>query len=250
MLPWLATAAGLALAPPLNLDKLHRGSVVVVRDWLPAELLRDLRADATSLLEAGAFTSSGLSNTAKGGRDGQGFGDQDRSVCAVTPDLEGNRAARAEFAALLEDVRQALIGAGWPVVCAEQYYSVSGTGATLPRHMDERHEELKGARGWVSSYRRSTSWLCYLCEPGWDEEGEAGAGGALRAFVREGAAGSSACGAHEQNLQVGWLEEGAQHTPVYLDCFVPVESSAFDPEAEVPTPRWLARGTLHGGRRA
>ena len=40
-------------------------------------------------------------------------------------------------------------------MCAEQYYSVSGAGASLPLHMDERHEEAKGARGWADTYRRS-----------------------------------------------------------------------------------------------
>ena len=31
----------------------------------------------------------------------------------------------------------------------ECYYSVSTEGSFLPRHMDERHEELKGAKGWL-----------------------------------------------------------------------------------------------------
>ena len=42
-------------------------------------------------------------------------------------------------------------------------------------------------------------------EPGWDAPGGAGGGGALRAYVRGPTVGA-ACGAHEQNLQVGWRE--------------------------------------------
>ena len=36
--------------------------------------------------------------------------------------------------------------------------------------MDERHEELKGARGWTTRNRRSVSWLLYLSDDGWDDE--------------------------------------------------------------------------------
>ena len=46
-----------------------------------------------------------------------------------------------------------------PLLCAEQYYSLHRAGAALRRHMDERHEELKGARGWTAPSRRSVSWL-------------------------------------------------------------------------------------------
>ena len=50
----------------------------------------------------------------------------------------------------------------------------------------------------------------YLSEPGWDEPGwdapgGAGGGGALRAYVRGATCGAS-CGAHAQNLQVGWRQ--------------------------------------------
>jgi hypothetical protein len=125
--------------------------------------------------------------------------------------------------------------------------------------MDERHEELKGARGWSSPYRRSVSWLAYLSEPGWRASNEgstgastgagAGAGGQFRAFVRENviASASARCGAHEGNLQIGWralsasearrrpaaasaasgasggVLDGHGAEPVYLDAWVPVE---------------------------
>ena len=85
----------------------------------------------------------------------------------------------------------------------------------------------------------------YLSEPGWDEPGwdapgGAGGGGALRAYVR-GATCGAPCGAHAQNLQVGWRQvhaggggdgggggggdggggvDGVAVEPVFLDCFL------------------------------
>jgi len=48
----------------------------------------------------------------------------------------------------------------------ECYYSQSTPGSSLARHMDERHEETKGTRGWLLPSRRSLSWLIYLSETG------------------------------------------------------------------------------------
>ena len=44
----------------------------------------------------------------------------------------------------------------------EIYYSISPTGSHLPRHSDERHEDTKGKKGWMSETRRSISLLIYL----------------------------------------------------------------------------------------
>ena len=90
-----------ALAPPQalprrSLEALDRGRLVVVDNWLPLETVTRLRADAVNLREAGAFTASGLSNTAKGDKAAQRFGLSDRSVCAITPTLGGDLAARAD----------------------------------------------------------------------------------------------------------------------------------------------------------
>ena len=68
--------------------------------------------------------------------------------------------------------------------------------------MDEKHEELKGARGWATSHRRSVSWLLYL-------SGEQHSGGALRGYCRD-VAGAGIVGAHDGNLQVGWLASTAE----------------------------------------
>ena len=89
------------------------------------------------------------------------------------------------------------------------YYSLQGPGAALGLHMDERHEATKGHRGWETTDRRSVSWLLYLSGDGWGQPAGAGAGGHLRAYCRRCAAHVS-CGAHEGNLQVGWLDGGGE----------------------------------------
>ena len=78
-------------------------------------------------------------------------------MLAITPELGGDVSARAEFQLLIDELRVELSAELQRpgLVCAEQYYSVSRAGASLPLHMDERHEEAKGARGWTGSpYRR------------------------------------------------------------------------------------------------
>ena len=40
-------------------------------------------------------------------------------------------------------------------------------GAKLGRHLDEHHEETKGAQGWLPPTRRSVTWLVYLNDD-WD----------------------------------------------------------------------------------
>ena len=49
------------------------------------------------------------------------------------------------------------------------------------------------------------SWLLYLSGDGWGQPAGAGAGGHLRAYCRRSAA-HVACGAHDGDLQVGWLD--------------------------------------------
>ncbi|KAL7479273.1 hypothetical protein ACHAW6_005014 [Cyclotella cf. meneghiniana] len=138
----------------------------------------------------------------------------------------------------------------------ECYYSKSNPGSSLARHMDERHEESKGPRGWLLPSRRSLSWLIYLSEAEdnkkydesrnnddsntieWDAEQN---GGLLRTFPQKyfrpksniGLEDTVPCGSHNGNLQVGWLlgkenesfrsyddESCPQFThPVFLDCW-------------------------------
>jgi hypothetical protein len=107
----------------------------------------------------------------------------------------------------------------------EMTYNWYEPGAKLGRHLDEHHEETKGTKGWMRPSRRSVTWLVYLNDD-WHAEEE---GGTLRCFPR-----SEECmmtndvpvGAHEGNLQVGWVMEGGRCHPVFLDCFRPSGGAA------------------------
>jgi hypothetical protein len=116
----------------------------------------------------------------------------------------------------------------------EMYYSVSFPGASLKRHLDERHEELKGRRGWLAESRRSLSWLIYLSDgEKWDVAQQ---GGQLRSFPPKRRVASctrlggrnihfQSVGASEGDLQVAWLlvpgvtDDEVQ--PVFMDCWRP-----------------------------
>lgn len=66
--------------------------------------------------------------------------------------------------------------------------------------------------GWSTSSRRSISWLLYLS----DDDVR---GGELRSFPQR-LPQLGKCGAHEGDLQVGWLRsEDVSVTPVFLDCW-------------------------------
>lgn len=97
----------------------------------------------------------------------------------------------------------------------EVSYTRFAPGAALRRHVDERHEELKGDGGWARPTRRSVSWLVYL-NTVWDPAVD---GGVLRTFPRALPPGSPV-GAHGGELQVGWLRATAAdpvERPVFLD---------------------------------
>jgi hypothetical protein len=121
--------------------------------------------------------------------------------------------------------RQTMSDAGLAHEC---YYSRSTVGAYLPRHMDERHEETKGPRGWILPSRRSVSWLIYLSDVDL-------VGGALRTFPQRDfhyvKPGILESGSHNGNLQVGWIDMkgrmGQSVTlPVYLDSWFSLPHSA------------------------
>lgn len=183
-------------------------------NWLSGTTLDELRADIRQLLEDGAFHESGL--TQKLGPDSPSTENdrRERLVCEMRPDLGGNLAAREAIDARLEKLRCDLeASTGRKLSLEEQYYSFSPAGAALARHMDERHEETKGEDAWSAESRRSISWLLYLSDDGWveaepriessSEGASGGCGGQLRAYCRSDAV--APVGAHEGNLQVGWL---------------------------------------------
>lgn len=276
--------------------------------------------------EGGAsFTRSGLSNTAY---KQQGFGAQDRSICAVPwwkqsllqsvavarhsgPSTQASKQQqkqqqssssssserdlshddvdpiRQSISQKLQELRLLLAdvlnrptmklatvsqeedeegnpyrteAASNVIMAHECYYSLSPQGSLLPRHMDERHEELKGRQGWLLPSRRSLSWLIYLSDANDkkdhhdDHHNDYGGadrpwtlaenGGALRAFPQKRTTRQAkqseqsgkwlASSQHDGNLQVGWLLGAAAEDdinitdddgfpqPVYLNSWVPV----------------------------
>jgi hypothetical protein len=191
---YAARAARRRKMSELDFSPIARGGIFTARALLPTDLVARLRADAKALDAAGAFVPSGLSSAGHKAP----FGPNDRLVRTLTPDVEGDREARRQFDRHLHELRRAA-GAvlGRTLTCAEQYYSIHRSGAVLQRHMDEKHEELKGGRGWQLHYRRSVSWLFYLS----DEH----TGGEFRGFCPCVADDAPPVGAHEGNVQVGWL---------------------------------------------
>ena len=255
-----ATAACQELG--IDFDELRRtvsqGRVYQKENFLTEDEVQSLLNDMNDLEAKGHFQRSGLSNTVKG--DNQNFGNRDRSICTVPwwKDVIHNnnnnnnnkdnnsvgveedgealvaavktklRQLRQELAETLQ--RPTLVGMDLPHEC---YYSKSTVGSFLPRHMDERHEELKGSKGWLLPSRRSLSWLIYLSDAEWDLQHN---GGALRSFPQQSTTqdnnnnnlhhhhlGST----HEGNLQIGWLlprsDPSSSSQPVYLDSWYPLQ---------------------------
>lgn len=90
-------------------------------------------------------------------------------------------------------------------------------GDSLGRHVDDHHEEKKGAGGWLNSTRRSIGWFIYINDSEWDIEKD---GGALRCFERRNAIQGRIGAAPNGDVQIGWL--GASPVdqfdrPVYME---------------------------------
>jgi len=257
------TVASVAEELRLDVDRLRRdisaGRVYQQQNFLSEDDVSAILNEVEGMKRSGgAFAPSGLSNTARG--SSQNFdGTKDRKVAPVpwwaeslamennnneivdgksgstsATTLEESSSARLHLSPKLRKLRTALAGIlGRPTMvdpslAHECYYSVASEGSNLPRHMDERHEELKGARGWLLPSRRSLSWLIYLSDDGWTVEDN---GGALRFFpqTRQQSGGSDdPSSTHEGNLQIGWLVgeggSGSVSAPVYLDSWYPVMS--------------------------
>ena len=149
---------------------INRGGICVLPNWVEPSLVTSLRNDIHQLRDHGLFTASGLSNREPG--DTNAFDPiKDRQCVTITPALpvHGNeeetiRRVRADLDRRLETLGLTLsVALNRPnLSLQEQYYSISGAGATLPLHMDERHEETKGEKGWTTDTRRSISYLLYL----------------------------------------------------------------------------------------
>ena len=156
----------------------------------------------------GRMERKGLSNTSQ---RNQQFTQQDRYLGVVpwfVQALEGNdtRPIPQRIQRLHQTLAHALQRPTMldTTLMHECYYSKSEVGSFLPRHMDERHEELKGAKGWISPSRRSLSWLIYLSDPAeWTLEGH---GGALRTFPQQGKIEEGYSSTYNGDLQIGWLQ--------------------------------------------
>jgi hypothetical protein len=208
------------------------GGICVLPDWISKDELQALRRGVQALREQGNFFQpSGLSNRVKG--DPNEFGTSDRLTYTITTDDKKllDYDARYPIDQRLEGLRQELEK---QLNCehlelAEQYYSISPASSFLPRHMDERHEDTKGEKGWNLETRRSISWLLYLNKDEWNEDEN---GGELRLFCRSTST-TNKCGANEGDIQVGWLPSSITNTkisanndnndlfdPIFLDSWV------------------------------
>jgi hypothetical protein len=229
----------------LDVDRLRQtiasGRVYQQQYFLSPSQIDESLQEIRDLEESGAFERSGLSNTVKGQRQNQNFGNTDRRTCevpwwkdAVTGEYD-KISVNTTVALQLQQLRTVLANVlDRPTLtdntlAHECYYSTASTGSFLPRHMDERHEELKGARGWLLPSRRSLSWLVYLSDPGWDL---ADNGGALRSFPQKTTVSNQSGSQHDGNLQVGWLIRlpNGSSQPVYMDSwYQPPQARDFEP---------------------
>lgn len=228
---------------------IRQGRVYQQDDFVSSDEITAILQDIGRLQDQGKFERSGLSNTAS---YKQGFGNQDRSVCPVPwwkqalekynhdESLDKDSTTTVNNLDAVSDKLQQLRYALSSILdrptltdaslAHECYYSTAGKGSFLPRHMDERHEELKGSKGWLLPSRRSLSWLVYVSDPDWTLTKN---GGALRAYPQDSIHGMTGS-QHNGNLQVGWLRNNALQTsqPVYLDSWYPVPSP--DSQSTIP----------------
>lgn len=274
----------------LDADRLQRtvsaGRVYQQHDFLSPHQIDALLQEIQDLQRQGAFRPSGLSNTGRLPNQQQ-FGTADRTVTVVpwwqnavagayetVPESIGTVAVQLmDLRVALADILQRPTVRGSDsdtlIMAHECYYSVSLPGSFLPRHMDERHEELKGIKGWLLSSRRSLSWLVYLSDEGWNLEDN---GGALRSFPQKAtvtsaspsvssstASSTLSTSQHEENLQVGWLTPSSHdgHSrPVYMDSWyqLPGATTNFEPHCvlytvNVDNDNDSSNGTNKKGRR-
>jgi len=195
----------------------NSGRIFVHDDFLSQNEFVELQNDIFRAEAQGLFSVSGLSNFAAS----QQMFDKtkDRSVAPV---LGGGYTSEPlmKVAKNLGRIRRSLaVKMGRPSMSQEElhheiYYSISPSGAGLPLHLDERHEELKGRKAYLGSSRRSLSWLLYLSDRDWNSASD---GGQLRTFPVHSAYGIG--GSHRGNLQVAWFKSNDQLYPVFLDAW-------------------------------
>ena len=267
-------------------EAIGSGRVYQQKDFLSEIEVLQLLDEIDQLEASGKFETKGLSNTAYAGN--QKFSKQaDRSICPIPwfadeiltykptgrtdkdfPNtIPGKiRQMQYEVSEVLDRptiVLQRGTGGGATrgdstniKIHHEGYYSLSKVGSFLPRHMDERHEEMKSSNGWLLPSRRSLSWLIYLSTPKeWSIETN---GGALRTFpqtkqqqqqVEKSSRTTATVGTestHDGNLQVGWLNDDQKDElyAVYMDAFYepplpPAASQSSSEQTTFPEPHCI-----------
>ena len=221
-------ASSSSLISAEDIQKISRGGVAIIPNWLPPHLITSMHDDAQQLFKSGQFRPDGLTNTAikeqgfSGKADRQTFRGDGNNGGGGWDSNVGDIATRKEFADRMRELRVQLAKALHRPTLAtegtsrhEMTYNWYEPGAKLGRHLDEHHEETKGSRGWLLPTRRSVTWLVYLNE-GWTKE----EGGALRCLPPRDDSmrlNNVQVGSHEGNLQVGWVNNGVD--PVFLDVF-------------------------------
>jgi hypothetical protein len=257
--------------PLLNIAALkqaiYSGRVYQQQAFLSEDQVQTVLAQVQALEATGGFERKGLSNTVQ---KNQTFSDKnDRSVCVVPwfikaleekDDRDIPRLIRRLQTTLSEALhRPSMMDTDTLLSQHECYYSKSEVGSRLPRHLDERHDELKGAKGWLRPSRRSLSWLIYLSDPGWTLEKN---GGALRSYPQQRNLAEDAStlfdSTHLGNLQVGWLlvlslsllGSDQKSQPVYLDSWLLVRGVVVSSDDTiVPDPHCVLYTLTEGGEK-
>lgn len=166
----VAESSSITTTPNNIRSTIVNGRVFAWDYFLREKQIRSSRQYALSLEAQGRFVTSGLSNTAS---NSQNFGRKDRMVCPIDA---SDYPAMSTILNKLKNLRHHLAGVlDRPTLCDdslphELYFSVSGPGTGLARHLDEKHEELKSLTGWTHASRRSISWLLYLNDPHWSTD--------------------------------------------------------------------------------
>lgn len=227
-------------------ETIQNGQIAVIPDFLDASFLAPLKRDAAFLHASQHFSTDALASY---GTDGRFDPTRDRAVLKLAQwknDQLGDAAARHQLAAVMRDVRadlathlnrpRLLEGASvsqFGPGSTEISFTRFGPGAFLKRHVDEHHEELKGAAGWSTPTRRSLSWLVYFND-NWNPDRS---GGMLRCYERAAGPPSHTVGARSNgDLQIGWLRAAPPLDPLERPVFLDAQYRAgFDPDGSSST---------------
>ena len=240
-----------ALSPPSSslpesaIRTIRSGGIAIVPDFLGPSDSSRLRRDASDLFRGGRFVVDSLAGYGRAGqlRDKSKFDPaKDRAVLpsfvpsagrsgpfvdASLGDADGRRRLAYAVGSLRLELAHALDRPGLTALSDDEFagvdghemsYTRFGPGASLARHVDEHHEEVKGRSGWDRPTRRSLSWLVYLNEDDWDAKAD---GGELRTHGRRDETRvAGPVGSRDGDLQIGWLAPTPvddNERPVFLD---------------------------------